>query len=66
MHTYLKSKDGDDDYAIGQWLINVQGHHHFVTLFSVPTIKQAFRAVNALNGGTRISPDALHLIEGGS
>jgi hypothetical protein len=66
MHTYLKSKDGDDDYAVGQWLVNREGYHQFFTLFSVPTLKQAFTAVNALNGGTRISPDALHLIEGGT
>jgi hypothetical protein len=65
MHTYLKDpNDEDGDYAIGQWLINRDGYHQFHTLFRVPNIKQAFTAVNALNGGTRISPEALHLKEG--
>jgi hypothetical protein len=60
-HTYLRR--GEDSYEIGQWLIHREGHHHFVALFAVPSLKQAFVAVNHLNGGTRISVDALHLEE---
>lgn len=61
MHTYLKMSE--DRYEIGQWLINQKGYHHFSRLFSVPNLKQAFAAVNMLNGGSRISPDVLHLKE---
>jgi hypothetical protein len=59
-HTYLRHDDG---YEVGQWLINREGYHHFVALFKVPNLKQAFVAVNALNGGGRISPEVLHLRE---
>jgi hypothetical protein len=59
-HTYLRIDE--TRYDVGQW-INREGHHHFVALFTVPSMKQAFAAVNHLNGGTRISVDALHLEE---
>jgi hypothetical protein len=62
MHTFLKRSD--DRYEIGQWLLSHSGTGQtFVTLFTVPNLKQAFVAVNALNGGTRISPEALKIIE---
>lgn len=61
MHTYLRMSE--DRYEIGQWLINREGHHQFTMMFAVPSLKQAFTAVNALNGGTRISPEALHIEE---
>jgi hypothetical protein len=61
MHTYLRRNK--DTYEIGQWLINREGYHHFVALFSVPKLKQALAAVNMLNGGTRIATEALHLEE---
>jgi hypothetical protein len=51
MHTFLKMENGP--YAIGQWLINREGYHHFVTMFTVPKITQAFRAVSILNGSDR-------------
>jgi hypothetical protein len=60
-HTYLKFKE--DQYGVGQWLINREGHHQFSTLFFVPSLKQAFAAVNMLNGGTRVATDALHIRE---
>jgi hypothetical protein len=60
MHTYLKR---EEEYEVGQWLINREGHHQFSALFTVPKLSQAFTAVNHLNGGTRISVDALHLTE---
>jgi hypothetical protein len=61
MHTYLKQ--ANDKYDIGQWLINREGHHQFTAIFSVPSLKQAFTAVNALNGGTKIDVNVLHMTE---
>ena len=61
MHTYMKSEDGG--YWIGQWLPNLEGITQFSRMFKVPSLKQALVAVNCLNGGQRISPDALHIIE---
>jgi hypothetical protein len=61
MHTYLKQDK--DNYEVGQWLINREGHHQFNMLFSVPSLRQAMVAVNMLNGGSRISGEALHLKE---
>jgi hypothetical protein len=46
-------------YDIGQWLPNREGVTSFVRLFSVPSLKQAFVAVNILNGGTRVNPNIL-------
>lgn len=60
-HTYLRRTE--DNYEVGQWLINPSGYHEFHTLFAVPSLKQAFISVNMLNGGTRISPEVLHLKE---
>jgi hypothetical protein len=40
-----------------------EGFDHFVTLFTVPNIKQAFAAVCMLNGGTRVATEALRLEE---
>jgi hypothetical protein len=60
-HTYLKRDDGK--YDVGQWLRRPDGYDSFKTLFTVPSLKQAFTAVNMLNGGTRISMEALHLEE---
>jgi hypothetical protein len=59
-HTYLKQNDG---YEIGQWLINREGHHQFIGMFKVANLGQAFAAVNTLNGGTRLSPEQLHVRE---
>lgn len=61
MHTYLRRDE--NNYDIGQWLRHRDGYDRFQTLFTVPSLKQAFTAVNTLNGGTRVSPDALHLEE---
>jgi hypothetical protein len=61
MHTYLRQ--ASDRYDVGQWLINREGYHQFNKIFSVPSLKQAFTAVNALNGGTKINIDALHMTE---
>lgn len=60
-HTYLKKED--DEYAVGQWLINREGYHHFVTMFEVRNIWLAFKAVNALNGGLSVNPESLFLKE---
>jgi hypothetical protein len=60
-HTYVRM--GEDRYDVGQWLPDPEGHVKFYALFSVPNLKQAFAAVCMLNGGTRISPDALHILE---
>lgn len=61
MHTYLKR--AEDQYEVGQWLRHPEGYDRFQALFTVPSLKQAFTAVNTLNGGTRVSVDALHLEE---
>jgi hypothetical protein len=61
MHTYIKQSD--IEYNIGMWLLHPEGYHRFNILFTVPNLKQAFTAVNMLNGGTRISPDALTIVE---
>jgi hypothetical protein len=61
MHTYLRQEE--DRYEVGLWLLHPEGYHRFSALFSVPSLKQAMVAVNMLNGGTRISVDALHLKE---
>jgi hypothetical protein len=60
-HTYVKFEE--DRYGVGQWLINREGFHSFVPIFYVPSLKQAFAAVNMLNGGTRVATDALHIRE---
>lgn len=60
-HTYLRMSEGE--YQVGLWLINREGHHQFTQLFSVPSLRQALAAVNMLNGGTRMSPEALHIEE---
>jgi hypothetical protein len=57
MHTYLRIENGV--YDIGQWLPNREGVTSFNRLFSVHTLKQAFTAVNILNGGTRVNPNIL-------
>jgi hypothetical protein len=49
MHTFLRQETGL--YAVGQWLINREGYHQFIPMFTVPTLKQAFRSVSVLNGG---------------
>jgi hypothetical protein len=61
MHTYLRL--GENEYEIGQWLMRPDGYHKFNGLFTVPSLKQAMVAVNMLNGGTRVSMEALHLEE---
>jgi hypothetical protein len=61
MHTYLKRDV--NQYEVGQWLRNLEGYDSFLTLFTVPSLKQAFVAVNSLNGGTRVDITALHLVE---
>jgi hypothetical protein len=61
MHTYLRQDK--DHYEVGQWLPHPEGYHRFSALFTVPSLKQAMVAVNMLNGGTRISMEALHLEE---
>jgi hypothetical protein len=60
-HTYLKRLE--NQYDIGQWLINRDGYHQFQRLFSVPSINQAINAVCMLNGGTRTAANALHIKE---
>jgi hypothetical protein len=61
-HTYLRTEDDEhQEYQVGQWLINREGYHQFNHMFTVPSLKQAIVAINALNGGQRISPDALHI-----
>jgi hypothetical protein len=57
MHTYLRVENGV--YDIGMWLPNREGVTSFARMFSVPTLKQAFVAVNILNGGTRVNPNIL-------
>jgi hypothetical protein len=49
MHTFLKRENGL--YAVGQWLINPEGYQQFNAMFTVPSLKQAFRSVSMLNGG---------------
>ena len=61
MHTYLKMNE--DIYAVGQWLRHSEGYDQFQALFTVPSLKQAFHAVNSLNGGRQINIDNLDLIE---
>lgn len=61
MHTFLRTSGGD--YDIGLWLPRQDGLTTFNTLFTVPSLRQAFAAVNMLNGGTRMSLDALQLTE---
>ena len=61
MHTYLKDEK-DRVYWVGIWA-PTKDDATFWRLFSVPSLKQAIVAVNCLNGGSRISPDALHIIE---
>lgn len=59
MHTWLRMTE--DEYSVGQWLINRDGYHQFQKMFSVPNMKQAMVAVNCLNGGTRVSVEALRI-----
>jgi len=60
MHTYLMHSE--NEYEVGQWLINREGYHQFAGLFKVPSLGQAMTAVCMLNGGTRVSPQALHIL----
>jgi hypothetical protein len=48
-------------YDVGQWLPNRDGVTSFARMFSVPTLKHAFMAVNTLNGGTRVNPNILKI-----
>jgi hypothetical protein len=59
MHTWLRIHE--DEYSIGLWLINHSGVHQFNRMFSVPKLEQAMAAVNAMNGGSRISVSALKI-----
>jgi hypothetical protein len=61
MHTYIRQDK--DHYVVGLWLLHPDKYHRFEELFTVPSLKQAMVAVNMLNGGTRVSTDALHLKE---
>jgi hypothetical protein len=61
MHTYLKRDE--DVYEVGQWLRHPEGYDRFQALFAVPSLKQAFHAVNSLNGGRQINIDNLHIVE---
>lgn len=61
MHTYLKRSN--TCYGIGLWLINQHGHHQFTELFTVTTLRLAFKAVNALNGGESVNIEILKLEE---
>lgn len=60
VHTYLRDEDGG--YWIGMWIPD-PNKLSFWKLFKVPNLRQALVAVNCLNGGARISPDALHILE---